>query len=608
MSENNKIKDEYKMSLSDILEAFSQIDIKILDLQKYSSDDFLALNSTLKENYKTANIIKEITNEFFSKLGNYKNLNFISSDLSNIDYNVNKYIESINASLNYLEKIILDCNKTIVPLNNFSQNMSVLKLLFSNASLANVFLDDENNGLENDSIKNTDISLKSIKEKCSPVENNISAIREKAKLLYDKLEMKKDDLYSNVILNVEKVKNNITIIEKYNKDANENYDTLNELSKKCSDNVESIITNLQYHDIIRQKMEHVQEAHKLIVDELNKVAHKGEDNEKSTNKILPYVVQIPQISEIQTAQMLHTNKDFQKAIDAITEKMNEIGSSISQMARVFNSIAEFKYQGKTISINMTESDFKQISGKVNEVFEKYEEDNKLLCDLEKIINENKNDFEIVESMDNALEKRAIEEINQKKCVDDRNKEKVLKSEEILKIFADNKDEKEKLRKVFDNSLSYLQEVKNKTEELSHKNEGSQVLIKSIEDAVKKINSIKDFFNFIIENKKVVQEKSKEVQQKNKNAIKESIYYNYFGKITDEIINSFNEIKEIVKEGKLSEINIKDDEHSFKQIEDYYTMKAERIIHNKALSSLAKGSDSDIDEEDCSEEGNDVELF
>ncbi len=72
--------------------------------------------------------------------------------------------------------------------------------------------------------------------------------------------------------------------------------------------ISSLVTDLQYHDIIRQKLEHIQQTNEKIVSAMEQaVSHHGTQSMQEWQPILPDVVQL------QAALLDYTDTEYQRA-------------------------------------------------------------------------------------------------------------------------------------------------------------------------------------------------------------------------------------------------------------------------------------------------------
>jgi hypothetical protein len=111
---------------------------------------------------------------------------------------------------------------------------------------------------------------------------------------------------------------------------------LNNHTQKCFSHMGEVITNIQFHDIIRQKMEHIQLSQNELIKEINELESTNKNKENQLNLI----VKIPEITDIQVAQLLYTNKDYQTSIEKITNQLLEVGNEMKALHVLYNSIHE----------------------------------------------------------------------------------------------------------------------------------------------------------------------------------------------------------------------------------------------------------------------------
>ncbi len=595
------------MSLADILKIFSQIDLKIIDLHKCSSSDFMSLNAALKDNFKKAKTITEKSNESFDIIGekgNLKKIKSIKNDFIKLKKKLNELEANIETSYKHLDIAWANLNMIPIPVNNFIQNLCVLKLLFSNIKLTYSFFDNSEKYFTKEESNTIENTINKIKIICYPFDEKLSQIQTKVRTISDKLALIMDNIIKQIIKNIDRIQNKLEILEKLSKTDLKSREKINDLSKQSSQNVESIITNLQYHDIIRQKMEHVQKSHKAIIEDLNNL----DGSESQSDKVLTYIVQIPKISEIQTAQLLHANNEFQQAISHITDKMNDIGRKMTEAARVFESLSVFKHQGEEINIDNL---VKLLSMSLDKCDSNNSEIDTLITESASATNlllHLKEEFISADILDNEIEKLIVDKINKGNFIVDANKEKSSQAQQLLKLFSDNRFEKSKLKEQLKQTVESLSLVNANNNKFNNANNGMESIQIIINNANEKLLDIKEMMKIININKNEANQSSYDIISKNNNAIKEAKYYKYFEKSIDEIINSFNSISKFVNNGQLSDINTEDNESNLKKLEEYYTMKTERIIHNKTISKLMENQNPGEKEDEESQDGNDVEFF
>lgn len=600
--------------LEKVLTTFFTIDKKILELHKCSSDDFLSLNKTLKHNHERASYITRNVTLAFEKIGpegNLKSMHTLKTNLSELHREVLSFEGELNTYLEILERVQSDFSLMVVPINNFRQNLNSLKLLLSNIKLTNNLYDRSiKNFTENESNRIEGV-INKVKESCPVFEENIFVIQNHLKTLYKDLTSLKDNVFNDVLQKLESVKNEIDIIEKHNQEAAKLKDRSDGIARNCNNNVGSIITNLQYHDIIRQKMEHIQQTHKLIIAELNA-------NEKNADKATgvasnPFFLQIPQIMEIQTAQLLHTNKEYQNAIDHISKKMTEIGQDMTTLGRIFKTVSVFEDQGRLISteiISQTFSNLVNDKRKHINQFTMLSEDVNL---IQRIVHNLFEKFQDLEMIENSIEQTIIDKISFGNLLVSEQGETASQAQQILKLYADNHFEKNKIRTLFQDTGKHLKEFVLSNSTFLYNKKGMERINQNLDNAEQSFGEIISNLAFLEELQPEIHDKSNEVEKAGKEVVANVKYYKFFEKTIDDLIAKFEFINSLLSGHENGYIDQLDQEKGLEQIQKYYTMKSERIIHNQ---SMLKTADADglamlletPSENDISDEGNDVEFF
>lgn len=91
-----------------------------------------------------------------------------------------------------------------------------------------------------------------------------------------------------------------------------------ELRKSYLDAINHLIIDLQFHDIIRQKLEHIEEIHDNVIGELE-VTDSGANLDGTK-----YISIIPEISVLHTLQLQGLRKEYNDATNDIGEALNEL--------------------------------------------------------------------------------------------------------------------------------------------------------------------------------------------------------------------------------------------------------------------------------------------
>ena len=106
-----------------------------------------------------------------------------------------------------------------------------------------------------------------------------------------------------------------------------------EKTRSSSASISNIITNLQYHDIIRQKIDHIKDTHLEILNELKTLEPTIENKNEMFKRI-------GDITIIQGAQLIHANKEYQDAIEGISRMFLQVKEDSSKIALLCQNLHE----------------------------------------------------------------------------------------------------------------------------------------------------------------------------------------------------------------------------------------------------------------------------
>jgi hypothetical protein len=115
------------------------------------------------------------------------------------------------------------------------------------------------------------------------------------------------------------------------------------LEKKINEyynNLNKIIVSIQYHDIIRQKIEHISYANKEILNELS-VVNVVDNNNKQKVIDTKYIYIVPEILKLQSAILDHTNKECQVAFFTIKNNLSEVLNNISELLNISTELTNY---------------------------------------------------------------------------------------------------------------------------------------------------------------------------------------------------------------------------------------------------------------------------
>lgn len=581
----------------EIIETLNNIDTKISSLHTISSKDFLFFNTLLKEYYAKIKDISEANNSlslFFSK-----NLPEITENIKDKNTTLKSYIDKSKSNnqkvIEFLSIIYASFDMVIVPFNNYKQNLITFKYILANLKLHLGYVNLSNNNelkhsvnsLE-DHVDNISNQIDSIYNKTHEVSGSLIDLKEFALAAHEKNNEEVFDKLKNISNQIKKLS-----IEEY-WPSNTTID-LTRRTQNCFANMGDVITNIQYHDIIRQKMEHIQSSQKTLVDGLNQIQSEN-DNQALENQ-LEFIVKIPEITDIQVAQLLYTNKDYQTSIEKITSKLISVGHEMKEVHNLYNTInlnierfEDYFISDMVVSQNYF-NDFAKsinascanISAKFKGLFENYEH---LKLDYNNIFNNEKSLRKEIKNFEKLIE------VNGKQFGSELVKR-------LVQLLTDLQSNSNSLKTNLNNITTNYRSLNNLVSSFNCEDKifeiGTEVLNKLESEAKETKNICKDFTKLSLNI-------SEEIAQ----SLKKIEYYTFFKKTVEEIVQLLNDINTKVNYDSLSSI-VGNNEEILKKIEQLYTMKSERDIH-QILTESDKNVNEVLEEENNDIDDMDIELF
>ncbi len=585
-------------SIKEIIILLSDIDVKINALNESSAKDFLTLNSNLKENYKLAEKISANAKQLFEILAG-KDRNYLLKKLdtfhTGLKFQIDGFSDSVIKGSKVLETIQGLFNAMFIPIKNFNQNLMTINFLLANLKLNLTYLKQEEQIL--DKADNLMQKIKTIKEIYDVFDNKVNKLKVLSNSIQNFFGQLKEKQTITLETILEQVQSSVTILSAKYQEASIQMPQVTKKTEDYFENVSKIITNLQFHDIIRQKMEHVQHTHKEIIDELN--AFDFNDKSASLAEHTSQFLQIRDIAGVQVAQLIHTNQEYQDAIEKITVNFLEIGDDMKAVSEMCNDFSGHQ-PGKG------GSHFREIETNLEvsvELINKFGADGELFSNKVKTVVGSVAELkdELAEILDQfEYIKKGLAEIF------DILKPKEKKLPEIYKLGKQLSDISKAIRTELNNMNKYFKNAEDETvvlETLVENNFESQFksnlqkFSESIFSVVKILNSDNSQVEEIL---RVNGEYGNQLAVDIQTSIEKVKYYDFFEQVIEEIILELNNIYLTIKSDSSMGPEGSYDLESLKQ---RYTMASQRTIHGRVLHEEVEEENVPMEEDE-----DDIEFF
>ncbi|MCX7987215.1 MAG: hypothetical protein N2662_09785 [Bacteroidales bacterium] len=557
------------ITVEEAIAAFRKIEKWIIEILQSSTEDFLALNNQFKVYHRESKNISENVLQIIRALTDHQ-LTTTFQHLKSIVEGFNKLSEHFSSRIESFE---IDLKKSIHKVENLRIAYQNFRQVIISSPL--LLVNEHKTATPSNSDNNEIGTIKQLLQQTETLLNDfIVKAQENSLFLSD---IKKDNY-----IHLQRLNDNIEIgfelFYRKHQEANQFSAALKAQAENNASYVSTIITNLQYHDIIRQKIEHIQRTHHDILSDLEKFLSGESDDTFIHNKAKTYI-KIRDISGLQAAQLIHANNQYQVAIQEIFKGLEEIGNNMIAINSMCENLVGKSGQSKKYYL---ENIVENLHGAL--------EYNQKLMQLTHQINEQTQTLnDIVNSIDNLNEK--IFSKAQDYFIS-------LSSTIVGKEKNPTYNEWQNLNR---ECISHQQQISTLSGELKHKisilyqlisefeREGNllqsfQSVSLTIPDLINLLQkSIKDVDEFLFLNSSISQKISNEIHQ----TVYRVKYYELFEKTCEKIINELNSLNIRLNYGY--DLSAKEREENLKILKSRYTMASEHLIHDQ-LSQISNISE------------------
>lgn len=579
--------------LKNITSKFTQIDTKIIELLQCSSDDFLGLNADFKELYRSSSAISKSATDIFEILSD-NDTRKMMADLEEL-YKLlrmqhSPILATANKGINVSKEMLEMSADLHLQVKNLNQNLLTLKFLLANLKITGTdSLEQASPAIEEITGNyNKHINQQKLREYHN--DKNLEKLQELINTSIVKIEKYNNQLNQQVNLILDQVHTAIVLFADKQQEVTRRLPSLKTITDQISESIANIITNLQYHDIIRQKIEHVQTSHRSLLQNL------ADFDPNNEGQHLDYLSRIRDLANIQAALLVRANKEYQRAIELITEK--------------FRSVSEDMTNISNLCKELTQSQFNQEDVHLTDLSQKLDS---ILAPLRSVP---------------VIEKSLMAEFCEIVATINKTMNAVSKSDSVT-FEKSNEGNIEQLKRAYPqgNIVEQLKEVGQDVENTSNQIQTiSQRLIEinglfqTICDDLKEKNAtianqgdIAERITLIMEQLKHQDEQvyqllhnnfkvSKEMDAVVVGSIKRIKYYDFFEVRIIEIIKMLNEVFQEIKGHEVK----RDEAEDMEFLKGLYTMESEHKIHESIIEGGQKPEDSKLD--NTEEQSDDVELF
>ena len=578
-------------SVEEIVSLFEDVDQKIQDLHQCSADDFLGLNAKFKNFYKESKSVSSDATTLLALFSHEQN---------------EQLKEELTAGRTELQ-LSLDSMK--------EQQYETLRLVHDLGDAMSAYLFPLRHINNEFGILNMELIALEVSFRTALLQNNFDTvgfqqmIRDWEEFVYDITETKKlsqsfleECEYSlhhieliggrglrSLVTLTELTEQGLILFDAKQKESNQNLPAIRAKSDSVAKSIADVITSLQYQDIIRQKMEHIQQAHVKLLDDLQQI-----DLDKSPNAWTQVLVQVRDISALQAAQLLATNKEYQAAIEAIALHFRTIAKEMTSVASICRS-------------TMNDNDDREQRSTITDLVDRFKRADALLARVLEVFPECSREVLLIRDGASMLQKRIGGHVETffrlstqvevmlspyRKTLGRHFEHYMLQIDEMLSTMRRNMESVSVQNAILIKSIEGLGRYAKKLAESELLWDYVQLNVKRSHSLSERLLNTEQESNALL---RKIETTCRSISDETQAALAAVRYYDFFENVIAEIVQGLSSMSSRI----CAEVDVA--EHGdMSAVRDLYTMESERKIHDQFTGSN--------EEEEAPADDDDLELF
>ncbi|MFC2323883.1 MAG: hypothetical protein ACFNLL_00225 [Bacteroides sp.] len=577
-------------SVEEIVSLFEDVDQKIQDLHQCSADDFLGLNAKFKNFYKESKSVSSDATTLLALFSHEQNEQLkeeLTAGRTELQLSLDSMKEQQYETLRLVHDLGDAMSAYLFPLRHINNEFGILnmELIALEVSFRTALL--QNN-----------FDTKSFQQMIRDWEEFVYDITETKKLSQSFLEECEYSLHHieliggrglrSLVTLTELTEQGLILFDAKQKESNQNLPAIRAKSDSVAKSIADVITSLQYQDIIRQKMEHIQQAHVKLLDDLQQI-----DLDKSPNAWTQVLVQVRDISALQAAQLLATNKEYQAAIEAIALHFRTIAKEMTSVASICRS-------------TMNDNDDREQRSTITDLVDRFKRADALLARVLEVFPECSREVLLIRDGASMLQKRIGGHVETffrlstqvevmlspyRKTLGRHFEHYMLQIDEMLSTMRRNMESVSVQNAILIKSIEGLGRYAKKLAE-------SELLWDYVQLNVKRSHSLSErLFNTEQESNALlrkIETTCRSISDETQAALAAVRYYDFFENVIAEIVRGLSSMSSRI----CAEVDVA--EHGdMSAVRDLYTMESERKIHDQFTGT---------NEEEAPADDDDLELF
>jgi methyl-accepting chemotaxis protein len=296
-----------------------------------TEEEFLSIGAGLNDFYTRAGDISKMSSSLVSSMSETELAAAMAGFRDLLD-RMNNYIRETESGFQngteILNNIHLSIGNIYKPMAGFRKIVKTLRIFSISTKIESAQLNDDMNGFVNiadDVEKLAELIQSRFVDIISNAESLKTSIEQTRKRVSD-LEFKQGGKVKAILDNT---RTTLTLLTQKNELSSRTASSISAELEYISGNIGEIVTSMQFHDITRQQVEHVEEALHAVS---NKLVNENQDMEK-------IIQETGIVCELQKAQLANTQGKFTHAVANIMDSLAGISNNIIKICEDVKKVA-----------------------------------------------------------------------------------------------------------------------------------------------------------------------------------------------------------------------------------------------------------------------------
>lgn len=320
-----------KEQLPKWIKQIQQLSESIKFFTKSSESEFIDIGSKLQTFYEKSH---EISTDSVSLADfmNGKDIIRAIKDMREMLIQMERYIKFIEtewkSNVETLEKIQKYLDLVNRPLHEFPRIIRTLQILgvYTKIASANLSSDNKNFNTLSDEVRNLVIN---IEDKINSIINDSVPLRNNIEQAVNKIHQLKSKQFTQAQQIINEIQGHLSVlVEKQNQFSHTGSESAKK-SQQITEHIGKIVSSLQFHDMMRQKLEHVC---KHLEDLRSEYIALTENNSHFVDEQINRIGETGEICGLQIAQLQFTNNELVKAMKDLFESLQGISGQITAIS------------------------------------------------------------------------------------------------------------------------------------------------------------------------------------------------------------------------------------------------------------------------------------